>query len=115
VGVGVGEAPGLGGGQAAVDAAADGVHRLEGAAQLGPVQGGPHLSQGGRGLGPLGPGGGQRGRVGAATEAAPQQGRHPVGWAGDGAEQAAGGQLGHLVPGQLGVGRLRPERAQGVA
>jgi hypothetical protein len=33
MGGGVGEAPGLGGGQAAVDEAADGVDRLEGVAQ----------------------------------------------------------------------------------
>ena len=49
VGVGVGQAPGLARGQAAVDGAAQGVHRPEGAAQLGPVEGGPDLGQGGGG------------------------------------------------------------------
>src|SRR4029450_1618760 len=101
VGRGVGEVPGLGGGHAAVDGAADGVDGGEGAAELGAVDGRADLGEGGGGLAPFGGGGGKGGRVGVAAEAAPQEGGHPVGWAGDGPEQAAGGQLVDLVPGQL--------------
>src|SRR4029453_10381587 len=49
--------------------------------------GGAGRARGGGGLGAFGLGGGQGGRVGVAGEAAPQEGRDPVGRAGDGADQ----------------------------
>ena len=113
MGVGVGQAPGFAGGEARLTPRPT-AWTAWSAAQLGPVDGGPDLGQGGGGLVPLGLGGGQ-----AAGSGLPPKRRHSrvaTRWGGPAIAPAGRWRSApRPCPSQLDVGRLRAQGAQGVA